>query len=933
LLWAESINITHVNVKCIKSDLCKFFKKNTEILNKEFPSRELFLNSLEVFYSTSTYRSFNYSLNLIEENKYVLNIELEPELEVKKVTIKANRKIDVNFLKSLLYNREKELFDEKTLENDLAIIKRKLEDLGFIGVSVRLEKVPVKSSINLNYNVHIEDRALLKKVTLSCKSPFLNKIGNIFFEEYLGRPFKEEIFLKSVKELEKIFNEQGYYYLRLKESITSNSKNSKVVNVECGNEVKTVVDFNGPSELSKDKFYEDFRKRIGGSEQSLGESEFKELIESSLFSLGRNDNVVDVRVTMDHRNYEKIQNVNILIKSTHKTQILEIVFSGNRFIEIKRLKKIVSKFGSDLTNSNYLDLANLEVLVDQFKKEYALQGFLSPLVKFYVKPRPDDKKEVAFVFDEGARSYISEIKLGDLDDEMSDKIKKFLGFEIGEIFNPFLFQKKIEDLKEHFQSLGFYYFEILNESAANIITYERNNRDVSIYLEVFVGDQYFIDNLIIFGVNKTKFSVIERKLAEFKGQALTPENLKLAGSSLASLGIFKFQDIDIIKKDNSKVDLVVKVAERDFGVIELAPGLRSDLGAKVWSRFSLGNIFGRNQTLSFTSQVNYRLSLRDLEDSRTSERFLEYFGKVNYLYPDLLKTYWDYSTSLSTSKKRFFSFDANILRLTNTMRREINRFFSFSLTHRFEDIEQFNASRVDDDGKFRIGSLTPGFVLDLRDNPVVPRKGAQFQLNCEFAKPAFFSQSTDEFKVDFYKLISRNKFYIPINSKIHIASSFSVGFQKNLADQNILDGNGDIKLDSNGNAVTKGFIPSIKVFRLTGIDSVRGYDEDEINVIKSENKDVSEITIRDTAYMTNFKIEPRYSLNDNMMLGVFLDGGSVQVGSLDLGEYRSSVGLSFKYVTPVGTLDLDYGFKTERRILPSGDREAPGRIHLQIGFF
>ena len=85
--------------------------------------------------------------------------------------------------------------------------------------------------------------------------------------------------------------------------------------------------------------------------------------------------------------------------------------------------------------------------------------------------------------------------------------------------------------------------------------------------------------------------------------------------------------------------------------------------------------------------------------------------------------------------------------------------------------------------------------------------------------------------------------------------------------------------------------------------------------------------------MANLKIEPRYFLNDTLMAGVFYDAGRVFVNRMDLGELRDSVGVTFKIVTPVGTLDFDYGIKLLRKKDPSGRLEDPGRFHVSIGFF
>ena len=70
----------------------------------------------------------------------------------------------------------------------------------------------------------------------------------------------------------------------------------------------------------------------------------------------------------------------------------------------------------------------------------------------------------------------------------------------------------------------------------------------------------------------------------------------------------------------------------------------------------------------------------------------------------------------------------------------------------------------------------------------------------------------------------RNKFYFPMFDGV-LAISTSFGVQKNLAT--------DLITDVTGNTTTRGFIPSIKVFRLNGVDLVRGVDDDEINVVET----------------------------------------------------------------------------------------------------
>ena len=129
-----------------------------------------------------------------------------------------------------------------------------------------------------------------------------------------------------------------------------------------------------------------------------------------------------------------------------------------------------------------------------------------------------------------------------------------------------------------------------------------------------------------------------------------------------------------------------------------------------------------------------------------------------------------------------------------------------------------------------------------------------------------------------------------------------------------------------------GYIPNIKVFRLNGVDVVRGYEDDEINRLPS-GKPISEVQVDEKAYMAVLKLEPRFFLSDSSMFGLFYDTGRVFVGDYDTSQLRSSVGFTFKYLTPVGSLDFDYGIKLLRKRDEDGSLESPGRLHLSIGFF
>jgi outer membrane protein insertion porin family len=60
-------------------------------------------------------------------------------------------------------------------------------------------------------------------------------------------------------------------------------------------------------------------------------------------------------------------------------------------------------------------------------------------------------------------------------------------------------------------------------------------------------------------------------------------------------------------------------------------------------------------------------------------------------------------------------------------------------------------------------------------------------------------------------------------------------------------------------------------------------------------------------------------------LVAFLDAGNVysEENQFDLGELRRSAGFGIRFITPVGPVRLDWGFKLDRR---------PGEQLVELGF-
>jgi outer membrane protein insertion porin family len=515
---------------------------------------------------------------------------------------------------------------------------------------------------------------------------------------------------------------------------------------------------------------------------------------------------------------------------------------------------------------------------------------------------------------------------------MRNKILKNIVNKEGLPLNILELEKDITRAVTTLRDVGYFYAKFKNKNQNSIVKYQSNFTQADIYLDFDPGKLLRADEFIYVGNIVTKKIVLERELDIKVGDVVTPEKIKSIRDSLNSLGVFSKVSVltsvtNLHNNDEEyKARLVVKLRERALGRVEIAPGYRTDLGAKFSFSFFKNNLWGLNHSFNTRLLLNRRFTFDELDQKRLGtnrEHEIEGLAKVTYSWPYLFNSV-NFDANITFQRRRFYSFDADIIRISPQFSKQFNKYFATSLKYQFEQIRQHRASNIDNNATFRIGGLTSAITLDFRDNRISPRSGSYYGLSWEFANPYFGSLKDENIEINFSKLISRNRFYLPFfNKKLVFALSISGGYQRNYATDTIASGSGGLK--------SRGYIPSIKVFRLDGYDLVRGFADSEINRLDS-GEDISQTRIEGSAYFTNIKFEPRYYVSDNFVLGFFADAGRIFVNNYKPSDLRTAVGLSFKLLTPVGTLDFDYGVKTRRKLF-SSFREDFGRFHLNIGTF
>lgn len=643
-----------------------------------------------------------------------------------------------------------------------------------------------------------------------------------------------------------------------------------------------------------------------------------------------------------------VRNYFFRIDEGEKLKVSSLVYRGNLVLSTAELEEIFKKNATTLASAGFYDKAFFENYTDIIKKEYLARGFVFAEISKarIVSNDEDDSLTIEYGIAEKQQVILKTISLNLINKDLQASVKKLLINQEGSPLNVVELENDLKKLIVYFQGEGYYFANISNLTSDSLIVYDKSFSYAELQPEIVLDRQVCFNEAVVNGNVKTLTEVILRELEIAKGDLITPAKLETFRQKLSNLGLFSSLRISPYMmyegddKTCAKTNLVIQVKEKDFGLAEIAPGYRTDLGAKLSTGVTYNNLMGMNRSLSFKAQTNLRSNLDGFAERRRKEdkSLLEYSTNASFLEPYLfhnfLKTQIEFELSTSYQKKRLSDFDADIFRISPQVTKAFKKSLSTSVRYQFERVRQYDGATKVNNDNYSIGGITPSVTLDFRDDPINPKKGAYFTLSSEWANPYFGSIKSDDLIVNYIKVISRNKFYVPMGN-FTLAFSLALGYEKNFSNDILIDSTtGQPKLNGNGLPRTSGYIPGIKVFRLDGYDEIRGYDEGEINRLKSTGVPIGQLFIQDEAYFTAFKFEPRYNLTDSVQIGVFFDAGRVFVNNFDPFDLRTSVGAGLKFLTPVGSLDFDYGFKLQRKTYSfDGARDSAGRFHLSIGFF
>jgi len=404
-------------------------------------------------------------------------------------------------------------------------------------------------------------------------------------------------------------------------------------------------------------------------------------------------------------------------------------------------------------------------------------------------------------------------------------------------------------------------------------------RNYLLKVKVEPGKFYRFCYIVVRGLKRTRLSAIKNLFIIEPGEPFSREKVVKQYSKLLDSRLFSSITIDDVKGKGCFSE-----------VITLEEGAL--LRARGFIGYGTDSGYVVNGFASSTSPLGFGVKYFLFGNYRQKEGYDAVFKATRPSFP-----FKNYDTSYSVVRKEqiyeSFTFDRLYYSLTfhRKASKHLTQDFSFKVSR-----SRLRDTSINADRETLERNLTYLQTYDKRDSISNPRRG--YLSKTELTLAGLFMGGD----ASYYLVNERFNYLYPLSKKSVLSVRLGGGFIRPLLGKTV---------------------PIEDRFFLGGAESVRGYKYGTISP-----RDEKGNFIGGKAYGL-FSLELRRLIAGNLEGALFFDSGQVfpSIKDFKLSGWYSSVGVGLRYLTPVGPLRIDYGYKLKK--VPG---QGSGRVHISFGF-
>ncbi|WP_092210533.1 outer membrane protein assembly factor BamA [Desulfoluna spongiiphila] len=577
------------------------------------------------------------------------------------------------------------------------------------------------------------------------------------------------------------------------------------------------------------------------------------------------------------------------IEEGEKIWIKEIAVEGNDFFSDKKIRKMIKTkkkgFFSWLTSSGTLEMADLNVDMAVINAEYQKSGFIDCRIADPVVEYKGKWIYITVKIDEGIRYALGRVDVdGDILDTKEALLER-LTVEEDEFLNREKVQNDVVALTDTYSDEGY--------ARASVVPDIRRNREekvADVTYRVSKGNLVYFDKIIITGNSVTRDKVIRRQLKVYEQELYRGVRLKESVRNLYRLEYFgdiKVNTLDTTDPD--KVNLSIDVKEKPTGTFTFGMGYSSEDKLFGTTSISKRNLFGRDQSIDLKAQFGGT-------GNKYSLIFVEPWLFDIPLYSKYELKNWD---------DEYTSYDKETVGGGLTLGYPVFDYTRAYVSYTFEkntidDIDPTASDQIKEmEGENTLSSAAFSLNYDSRDR----RYNAQTTRGFNHTLRVEHTGGPLGGDISYSKYTAESSWFFPVLWKL-------VG---------MLHGEGGIVHEN-----SDGFLPDYKKFYLGGINSLRGFDFEDVHLEDEDGKSIGgEKYVQFNAEL----IAPLFGV-DGLVALIFTDAGNVyeENGNIDLSSLRQTYGFGFRWYSPIGPIRFERGY-----ILDPEPGEDSGRWEFTMG--
>lgn len=580
--------------------------------------------------------------------------------------------------------------------------------------------------------------------------------------------------------------------------------------------------------------------------------------------------------------------VKFVVEEGIKVYVKEIKFAGNTTFTDKKLRKIIetSEKGlfSWITESGRLKRDILEQDSARIGAFYHNNGYIEAKVG---DPEIEHKGKwlyVTFNISEGEQYRVGTIDLaGDLIEDKNDLLGYVkLGRE--KYFSRKILRDDILRLTDRYAEKGYAFAEAKPSLHKNI-----DSKRMDIVIDMEKGNLVYVNRILIKGNTRTRDKVIRREMKIKEKGIFDASALRKSTEKLQRLEYF--EEVNITPEPTPQedlMDIIVDLKEKPTGTFSIGAGYSSVDNLMFMGEISQNNFLGKGQRLALQANLsssNARYNLSFTEPHLNDTELL--FGFDLYSWE---REYDDY-----TKESSGFAF-----RFGYPLWEKWKSAFGYGYDYTdLTDIKPTASDLIKDSKDIRITSYVKmNFFRDTRNRRYDASKGSSHNVSVKYAGGPLGGDSS------FTKIEGSTSWYFPLPWETTFHIKGAAGY--------VLEN-------------TKDKLPVYEKFYLGGLNTVRGFDNGKIS---PKDPVTGERVGGEKMWYANAEwIFPL--VKDAGLKGlVFFDAGNVydDSDSWDISDLKKSVGLGFRWLSPMGPLRLEWGYNID----PDPD-EDQGMWDFSIG--